>query len=108
MPCRPIWLRPVDPAWTLHTYASMEAWGATLQEGKGRVGQQGMYEVHGHWEAALRRTAHMTLLELRIVRESLLQFSRAVQLSKADVLQLYADMWFASTLSICGCPVRRR
>jgi hypothetical protein len=42
-PCCPIWPRPVDPAWILHTDSSMEAWGATLQEGKGRVGQQGMY-----------------------------------------------------------------
>lgn len=90
-PHRPIWPRPATPAWTMHTDSSMESWGATLQEGARGPGNQGLYEVHGHWDSALQRTAHITLLELRTVRESLQKFSRTVKFRKGDVLQLYTD-----------------
>jgi hypothetical protein len=48
--------------------SSMEAWGPTLKEGSGAPGQQGFYAVHGYWDAALQRIAHITFLELRMVR----------------------------------------
>jgi hypothetical protein len=57
----------------------MEAWGVTLKVVSGSPGQHVLYEVHGHWDAALQRTMLITLLGLQAVRESLLEFARTVR-----------------------------
>jgi hypothetical protein len=69
----------------------METWGTTLKEGIEAPGQQDLYEVHGQWDAALQRTAHITLLELRTVRESLVEFAKTVRFRRGEFLRIYSD-----------------
>jgi hypothetical protein len=74
----------------MHTDSSLQAWGATLQQGGGVPSKQGMYEQHGHWDTALLR-AHITLLELRSVLRSLEEFAKAVMFQMGDVIKLHTD-----------------
>lgn len=88
-PFRPIWPDSRQATKTCHTDSSLTHWGATIAEGTTGPGEAGYYEVHGHWEASLQRTSHITLLELRAVREALSQFSS--HLKRDEVLQLFTD-----------------
>lgn len=76
---------------TVHTDASLGAWGATLSAGETLPGTPGMYEVLGYWDPELRRRAHITELELRTVRLSLTSFMHLIKTAKEDVVRLYTD-----------------
>lgn len=101
---RPIWpdiLRPTARCRaTIHTDASLTAYGATLGEGAQCAGAKGYYETQGFWDPRFRETAHITImvnmildliLELMTVRISIMDFIDLTTIRQAEIIKLYTD-----------------
>jgi hypothetical protein len=62
-----IWPEMTKPTVTIHTDASMSAYGATLAHGDHDAGTRGYYECRGYWQGSHKEIAHITMLELTTV-----------------------------------------
>lgn len=62
-----IWQEMTKPTVTIHTDASMSAYGATLAHGDHDAGTRGYYECRGYWQGSHKEIAHITMLELTTV-----------------------------------------
>jgi hypothetical protein len=88
---RPIWPEVSKPTVTIHTDASMTAYGATLAPGEQEAGARGFYECRGYWEGSHLNKANITLLELATVRLCLKDFLQHCVLRRDAVIKLYTD-----------------
>jgi hypothetical protein len=88
---RPTWSEASKPTVTIHTDASMTAYGATLALGEQEAGAKDFYEFRGYWEGSHLNKAHITLLELATVRLCLKDFLQHCVLRRDAVIKLYTD-----------------
>jgi hypothetical protein len=88
---RPIWPKPETPTATVHTDASVEAYGATLRYGVHGAGIRSHYEVQGFWIGEHRELAHITIYELMTVRLTLQEFAEHCLLRQVEVIRLFTD-----------------
>lgn len=88
---RPIWPSILTPTATIHTDASMQAYGATLASGALEAGSKGFFEVQGYWDPVYRETAHITILELLTVRLSLEEFVEHCLIRDGEIIRLFTD-----------------
>jgi hypothetical protein len=88
---RPIWREVSKQTVTIHTDASMTAHGATLALREQEAGAKGFYECRGYREGSQLNKAHITLLELAIVRLCLKDFLQHWVLRQNAVIKLYTD-----------------
>jgi hypothetical protein len=94
---RPIWPKELKPTATVHTDASMSAYGATLSRGEHQSGTRGIYECRGYWEGSHKELAHITVPEFMTVKLALKEFLEYCVLRESEVVKLYTGnmvvMW---------------
>ena len=88
---RPIWPTVKQPTTTVHTDASLTAYGATLRKRDHGPGTMSHFETQGYWEGSHRKLAHITILELLTVRLTLETFIEHCLIQQAEIVKLYTD-----------------
>lgn len=88
---RPIWPSPVVPTTTIHTNASLQAYGATIAQVVAEAGAPGHYEISGFWQNSNKQIAHITLMELSTFRLALRKLIEMCALRRSPIIHVYTD-----------------
>jgi hypothetical protein len=76
---------------TVHTDASVTAYGETLLHGKLESGTHGWYECEGFCEGSHRNLAQVTMLEPTTVRRAMKEFLQHCVVQERNVVRIYTD-----------------